>query len=186
MGFILPGVQFAFADVPFHDLEYGIDLTVQGSGTFTLTMSDPSLYCLKSKEEQETENAAWSEQFVTALTTTITKMGNLGIRYDKLAYAAEKMLPVIGGQLETVWKEAYGMELLSFTFSSVMTDDAGIEKLIRAKKAKAETAPAEPKKQEMPKAEEVRAKFCPGCGLRLSDRGAKVRFCPQCGKAIHS
>ena len=101
----LSGGQFSFANVPFHDSEYDIDITIQGSGTFTLGIADPLFYYLKSKEQQETEKNGLVEQFVEALTPAIVEMGNVGIRYDQLPYVAGKMVTVINEQLGTTWKE---------------------------------------------------------------------------------
>ena len=132
------GGYFSFANVPFHDSEYDIDITIQGTGTYTLAIAEPLFYYLKSKEKQETESVAMDEQFIKALTPAIVEMGNVGIRYDQLAYVAGRMLPVINEQLGNVWKEQRGVELAGLAFSSIMPDDASFEKIIQAKKAKAE------------------------------------------------
>lgn len=263
----LSGGQFSFANVPFHDSEYDIDITIQGSGTFTLGIADPLFYYLKSKEQPETEKNGLTEQFVEALTPAIVEMGNIGIRYDQLAYVAGKMVPVINEQLGAVWKEQRGVELSGLAFSSVMPDDASFEKIIQAKKAKAEAEAREkalreaaaeaarreeearraaeaaqreaearraaeeaqrtasqaaynatnmsgagfgeswictcgmtntgkfcpqcgakkpePKKQEEPKVEAPKNRFCPECGFNLTDRGPNLKFCPECGKVIN-
>ena len=244
----LSGGQFSFANVPFHDSEYDIDISIQGSGTFTLGIADPLFYYLKTKEQQKTEENGLVEQFVEALTPAIVEMGNVGIRYDQLAYVAGKMVPVINEQLGAIWKEQRGVELSGLAFVSVMPDDASFEKIIQAKKAKAEAEAREkalreaaaeaarkeeeaqrvasqaaysatnmsgagfgeswictcgmtnagkfcpqcgakkpePKKQEEPKVEVPKNRFCPTCGFNLTDRGPNLKFCPQCGAVINS
>lgn len=132
------GGHFSFANVPFHDLEYDIDITIQGTGTYILTIADPIFYYLKSKEKHEDESVSMDEQFIKALAPAIVEMGNVGIRYDQLAYVAGRMIPVINEQLGIVWKEQRGVELSGLAFSSVMPDDASFEKIIQAKKAKVE------------------------------------------------
>lgn len=266
------GGHFSFTNVSFHDSEYDIDITIQGTGTYVLTIADPIFYYLKSKEKQEDASVSMDEELIGALAPAIVEMGNVGIHYDQLAYVAGRMIPVINEHLGAVWKEQRGVELSGLAFSSVMPDDASFEKIIQAKKAKAEaeareralreavaeaarkeeearraaeaqkaaeaaqreqearkaaeeakhrasqaaytatnmfgsgfgenwvctcgmtntgkfcpqcgSKKPETKKEEMPKTEVPRNRFCPECGFNLADRGANLKFCPQCGRVL--
>ena len=157
--------SFTFNDVAFHDAEYNIDITLQGSGTFTIGMGEPLVYYLKSKKQDDP--IPMEEEFVKALVTVIGELGEVGIRYDQLAYASERMVSPVNALLKEHWKKQLGVEVKEIAFSSVMPDEEGFQKIIQAKKTKAEAeqrarelqelaAEAERKAAEARRAEEMR------------------------------
>jgi len=157
--------SFTFNDVAFHDAEYNIDITLQGAGTFTIGMGEPLVYYLKSKKQDE--DSPKEEDFVKALVTVIGELGEVGIRYDQLAYTTDRMVSPVNALLKESWKKQLGVEVKEIAFSSVMSNEEGFQKIIQAKKAKEEAqrkarelqeaaAEAERKAAEARRAEEMR------------------------------
>lgn len=157
--------SFTFNDVAFHDAEYNIDITLQGSGTFTIGMGEPLVYYLKSKKQDA--DSPKEEDFVKALVTVIGELGEVGIRYDQLAYTTDRMVSPVNALLKESWKKQLGVEVKEIAFSSVMPNEEGFQKIIQAKKAKEEAqrkarelqeaaAEAERKAAEARRAEEMR------------------------------
>lgn len=156
--------SFAFKEVTFHDSEYDIDITLEGSGTFTLGVGDPLVYYLKSKKQDAA--TPMEEEFVKALIPTLQELGEVGIRYDQLAFVSARMISPVNVLLKETWQKQLGVEVKEIAFSGVMPNEEGFQKIIQAKKAKAEAeqrarelqaaAEAERKAAEARRAEEMR------------------------------
>lgn len=212
----IKGLKFGTRNpLQYFDEFYNVELFIRCHGTYSVKITDP----LKFFEEMVPQNAdhvstqALSDQcleeFLMALQGAVSNMSQDGVRISNLGAKNLEIVSYLNQQLDTLWKEQRGIELVSVGIGNISYDEESRELInIRSRKIMEQQEQPVPERTSEPeiRSEKVNLKkntvwacecgsqnygdFCAVCGRKrpaknwvcacgLQNTG---NFCVNCGR----
>lgn len=188
----------------YFDNFYNAELFVRCHGTYSIRISDP----LKFFEEVVPRNADYVstqvlsdqclEEFLMALQGAVSSMSLDNVRISNLGAKNLDIVKYLDTQLDTIWKEKRGIELISVGIGNISYDEESRELInLRSRNAMINQNPAQPsvhlqKVWACQCGSQNYGEFCGVCGRKKPDAGQcwmctcglmnTSNFCSSCGK----
>ena len=127
--------RFGFGNVPYRDSEFDLTITVQGYGVFSFKITDLLTFYtavsgnVTERYDKKTLEPQIKAELKDAVLPALGELAKSGVRYDELPSKADELTSILKEKTRTLWKEARGIEIMSIALSSIMPDDASIDKI---------------------------------------------------------
>ncbi len=148
----IKGLKFGTRNpLQYFDNFYNAELFIRCHGTYSIRITDP----LKFFEEVVPRNADYVstqvlsdqclEEFLMALQGAVSQMSQDGVRASSLGAKSQDIVRYLNSQLDDLWKEKRGIELVSIGIGNISYDDQSRELIeIRNRNAMINQNPVSP------------------------------------------
>ncbi len=193
----IKGLKFGTRNpLQYFDHFYNAELFIRCHGTYSIKITDP----MKFFEEVVPRNADYVttqvlsdqclEEFLMALQNAVTHMAQDGVRVSDLGAKNLEIVKYLDAQLDPLWKERRGIELISVGIGNISYDDQSRELInLRGRNAMLRQEITENNAWVCECGRENSGKFCIYCGRKnprywQCDCGEENtgNFCGKCGQ----
>lgn len=127
--------RFGFGNVPYRDGEFDLTITIQGFGVFSFRICDPIVFYtnisgnVHESYAKKTLEPQIKAELRDAVLPALGELAKRGVRYDELPSHTGELTEILREATREMWKEARGIEIVSLALTSILPDDASIEKI---------------------------------------------------------
>ena len=127
--------RFGFGNVPYRDSEFDLTITVQGYGVFSFMITDPITFYtsvsgnVAERYEKKLLEPQIKAELRDAILPALGELAKSGVRYDELPSKTKELTDILREKTAKLWKEGRGIEIMSIALTSILPDDASIDKI---------------------------------------------------------